>query len=432
LFDVVRASAVRRLAGVTAALALAATLPLAPANRLPAAASSTDASLQQTLINQDRAAAGLAPLAWNACLAQVALSNAQRMAAAGAISHADGVQRDLACVAGATRSGENVGDTSNGIDDVQLNTLFMASPGHKANILGPFNYVGTAWALDSRGYGYIAVEFLSAPTLGNASAGAGVASWGSGRLDVFIRGSDNALWHRFYDAGSWSAWESLGGVLSADPAAVSWSNGRLDVFVRGGDAALWHRWYSGSWSAWESLGGVLADAPTVTSWASGRLDVFVRGTDNRLWHRWYNGGWFPWESLGGSLTGGPAAVSWGPGRIDVFAAGPGRASWHRWYANNWSGWESLGGVLLGQPAVSSWASGRLDVFVRGGDSVLWHRWYDNGWSAWDWLGGAVSASPGVASWSAGRLDVFARSYDGTLGHLWYASSWSAWEFWQTP
>lgn len=423
----------RWLATVTAALALAAALAIVPAQQLRAAAGSTDVSLQQTLINQDRATAGLPPLVWNACLAQIALDNAQRMAAAGAISHADGVQRDLACVGGATRSGENVGDTSNGIDDVQLNSLFMASPPHRANILGAFNYVGTAWALDSRGYGYIAVEFLAAPIVGDPTAGAGVASWGSGRLDVFIRGTDSALWHRFYDAGTWSAWESLGGILSADPAAVSWSNGRLDVFVRGGDAALWHRAYTGAWGAWESLGGVLADSPTVASWASGRLDVFVRGTDNRLWHRWYNGGWFGWESLGGSLLGGPAAVSWGPGRIDVFVAGAGGGLMHRWYSSAWSNWESLGGVLLGQPAVASWASGRLDVFVRGGDSALWHRWYEGGWSAWDPLGGVVSASPGVATWSVGRIDTFARSYDGTLGHLWYASSaWSPWEFWQTP
>ncbi len=235
-----RASAIGRLASVTAALALAAALAIAPAHRLPAAAASTDGSLQQTLINQDRAAAGLPPLVWSPCLAQIALDNAKRMAVAGAISHADGVQRDLGCNAGATRSGENVGDTSNGIDDAQLNTLFMASAPHKANILGPYNYVGTAWALDARGYGYIAVEFLAAPVAGDATAGAGVASWGSGRLDVFIRGSDNALWHRFYDAGAWSAWESLGGKISGTPAAVTWGVNRLDVFARGADNHLWH------------------------------------------------------------------------------------------------------------------------------------------------------------------------------------------------
>ena len=41
----------------------------------------------------------------------------------------------------------------------------------------------------------------------------------------------------------WSGWESLGGKLTSGPAAASWSEGRLDVFARGTDNALWHRWY---------------------------------------------------------------------------------------------------------------------------------------------------------------------------------------------
>ena len=54
-------------------------------------------------------------------------------------------------------------------------------------------------------------------------------------------------------AGSWSGWESLGGRLTSSPAAVSQSSGKIDVFVRGTDGALWERIYdsvsSGSTSA---------------------------------------------------------------------------------------------------------------------------------------------------------------------------------------
>ena len=157
------------------------------------------------------------------------------------------------------------------------------------------------------------------------------SSWASGRLDTFVRGTDNALWHKWFDGG-WSGWESLGGVLTSDPAAVSWGNGRIDVFVRGTDNALWHRWFQNGWSGWESLGGVLTSAPSVSSWASGRLDVFVRGTDNALWHKWFDGGWSGWESLGGVLTSAPGAVSWGPNRIDIVASGTDSAMWHRWWA----------------------------------------------------------------------------------------------------
>jgi hypothetical protein len=63
----------------------------------------------------------------------------------------------------------------------------------------------------------------------------------------------------------------------------------MEVFVRGTDNALWHIWQTtpnGTWSGWASLGGVLTSDPIVASNADGRLEVFVRGTDNALWHIW--------------------------------------------------------------------------------------------------------------------------------------------------
>lgn len=113
---------------------------------------------QQALINRDRASYGLAPLTWSPCLYNVALSNARRMGSQEHISHTNGVYSDLACGLG-HRSGENVGFWSAGINDVAINNLFMASPDHKANILGPYHYVATAWVIGANGYGYIAVEF---------------------------------------------------------------------------------------------------------------------------------------------------------------------------------------------------------------------------------------------------------------------------------
>ena len=56
-------------------------------------------------------------------------------------------------------AGENVGYTSAGANDGQLNQLFMNSPEHRANILGAYHFVGAAWAIASNGYGYVAVEF---------------------------------------------------------------------------------------------------------------------------------------------------------------------------------------------------------------------------------------------------------------------------------
>jgi uncharacterized protein YkwD len=115
--------------------------------------------VQQQLTNQARASAGLPALQWNACLAGVAQRHAVEMAQAGHIYHGDGVQQDLGCGQGYTRAGENVGMTSPGIDDNRIFSGFMASAGHKANILGAYRYMGTAWVMGAGGAGYVSVEF---------------------------------------------------------------------------------------------------------------------------------------------------------------------------------------------------------------------------------------------------------------------------------
>jgi uncharacterized protein YkwD len=116
-------------------------------------------SVQQQLTNRARTAGGLASLSWSACLAGVAARHAMEMAAAARIFRGDGVQRDLACGLGSRQAGENVGETSGGVDDQRIFDAFMKSPGHRANILGPYRYVATAWAVGAGGTGYVSVEF---------------------------------------------------------------------------------------------------------------------------------------------------------------------------------------------------------------------------------------------------------------------------------
>jgi hypothetical protein len=66
-------------------------------------------------------------------------------------------------------------------------------------------------------------------------------------------------------------WESLGGILTSGPDASSWAPGRLDVFVRGRDNALWHKWFDRGWSHWESLGGYSPLIPRLSPGAEGGL-----------------------------------------------------------------------------------------------------------------------------------------------------------------
>ena len=130
----------------------------APVKRPPAPPAPAIGSVQQRLINQDRAAHGLRPLAWSNCLKTIAMSNAVRMRNQGYISHTDGPTRDLGCGLG-NHAGENVAWYSAGVNDTWANTAFMNSPDHRANILSPYyHYVATYWVTGANG-GYIAVEF---------------------------------------------------------------------------------------------------------------------------------------------------------------------------------------------------------------------------------------------------------------------------------
>lgn len=247
------------------------------------------------------------------------------------------------------------------------------------------------------------------------------ASWSPGRLDVFARGADSALWHRWSESGSWSSWEYQGGILASEPAAAAWSANRLDVFVRGVDNQLWHKWWDGgSWNGWEPLGGVVTSAPAVASWSANRLDVFLRSSDNGLWHRWWDGSaWSNWERQGGVLTSSPAAVSWGPNRVDVLLRSSDNGLWHKWWdGTQWSDWESQGGAFSSGPAASSGGVNRMDVFGRGTDNSLWRKTWDGSrWSGWAEVGGVWASGPAVAAQQGtGSVDVFEVGSGTALWH----------------
>ena len=137
----------------------------------------------------------------------------------------------------------------------------------------------------------------------------------------------------------------MGGVFTSAPAAVSSGPNHIDVFGRGTDNAIWHTYWDGSWHGFDSLGGTFVSAPSVSSWGGGRLDVFAVGTDSGLYHNYWDGNWHSWgDRLSVTFTSAPAATSWGTGRIDVFAQNSDNTIWHAiWNGTSWSLPESLGG-----------------------------------------------------------------------------------------
>ena len=296
---------------------------------------------------------------------------------------------------------------------------------------------------------------LGGSCLGNPA----VVSWGHDRLDVFVVGTDRALYHKAWTGSHWApsqaGYDYMGGIIVGDPAVVSWDHDRLDIFVIGTDGALYHKaWNGSSWqpsaTGYDNLGipkpGVtIRGNPRVVSWDHDRLDVFVVGTDGSLYHKWWGGGsWGPsqtgFEFMAGLIVGDPAVASWDHDRLDVFVIGTDGALYHKaWNGTAWqpslTGYDNLGKPdndvnLKFSPAVSSWGHDRLDIFATGTDGALYHKWWDTWfWGPWEFgyefMGGGISHDPAAVSWDHDRLDVFVIGTDAALWHkAWDGKQWS--------
>jgi hypothetical protein len=137
----------------------------------------------------------------------------------------------------------------------------------------------------------------SAPTVGT--------NW-DGRLEVYVRRSDNALahaWHTTTGATAWSGWGSLGGVITAAPSAARNINGRVEVFVRNDRQGVHRIWQhtSTGWTPWVEMGGVVQDAPAVVNNSANNLEIYVAGGEGfyRQVQLQVDGNWTnAWELLG--------------------------------------------------------------------------------------------------------------------------------------
>ncbi|WP_205711262.1 M43 family zinc metalloprotease [Janthinobacterium lividum] len=295
-------------------------------------------------------------------------------------------------------------------------------------------------------------------SIGTGGTGAGatprqgsspVVAWGANRLDVFVVGTDRALFHKAWNGTAWApsvtGYEAQGGICTSAPQVVSWGPNRLDVFVTGTDSGLFHKWWNGtawgpSLTGYEAMGGLCVGDPRAVAWGPNRLDVFVVGTDRGLYHKWWNGSaWGPsltgYEAMGGLCLGQPEAATWGPNRLDVFVVGTDRALYHKWWDGTaWgpslTGYERLGGICTSSPKAVAWGPNRLDVFVTGTDGALYHKWWDGAkWGpsndGFERLGGVCVGEVEAVSWAPNRLDLFVIGTDSALYHkAWNGTAWT--------
>ncbi len=296
----------------------------------------------------------------------------------------------------------------------------------------------------------------------NQSSPNAAVSWGANRIDEFIVGTDDQLYHYWLTPTphleSWGGvWADPGDRLNATgPAAVSWGSPRLDVFLAGQNGLLYHYWQDGgSVYALEALPQANTLFPSytyvsATTWGTGRLDVFAIGNNRNLYHYWQSGGsTWNWSDLGGNYTPGELAeaVTWGVGRLDVFVP-DGNVIAHYAQQSSWFNSNPAFSMQTIEPLPSngqwadgnseaylsavSWGSGRLDLFAYGyssssGSYQLYHLWSQGG-TAFSIeslplsLPSYITPNIKAVTWGQWRLDVFSigdPSYLGTpLYHIW--------------
>lgn len=107
-------------------------------------------------INSERSAQGLGPLKMDGGLQKHARNHTQDMIEAGDIFHSTSSELKAAGGSGWSKLGENVG---RGGTVSSLHGAFMASSGHRKNILGDYNFVGIGTDT-SDGVLYVSVVFM--------------------------------------------------------------------------------------------------------------------------------------------------------------------------------------------------------------------------------------------------------------------------------
>lgn len=216
---------------------------------------------------------------------------------------------------------------------------------------------------------------VSAPVVGNVqnssdlwviNSDPAVASWGPGRLDVFLNGLDAntggyGLLHTWAVNNTWAnKWEVLGtGYLQGNPAATSVGPGGLDVFVRGGANELEHKWFAnGSWHAgWDNQGGYLTSNPVASTGADWGWDVYARNASGGLTNRSYRSwGYWGWVDIDSNTISSAPALAETPGAFYLFALdNNGHLVYNHWLNQWWFGWSVFdAGVWTYAPAAVAW------------------------------------------------------------------------------
>lgn len=248
-----------------------------------------------------------------------------------------------------------------------------------------------------------------------------------GHLEVFVVGSDGAVWHRWQTVpnGNWSEWASFGkpdgvsfAVSFVPPIQVEQNaDGRLEVFLLGDDNNVWHIWQvvpNANWiDHWTSLGIPNVSLPSGGFWSSlvrnqdqgGELEIFIENKDTgEIWSISQvepNGNWVgSWTSLGFPKTPFTlpirsfSAVLNANNLLEVLAIGD-QAVWHNVRDGRppspWRGWSVVvnfpsGVNITSIETVRQNQDKRLELVCSDANQNYWHTWQNSPPSPDNWNG----------------------------------------------
>ncbi|WP_051183574.1 glycoside hydrolase family 27 protein [Streptomyces sp. HGB0020] len=240
-------------------------------------------------------------------------------------------------------------------------------------------------------------------------------------LTTFFRGPHGSL-VAANDHGRRDLGGPTRGRIVGQPAAYASVGGRIDVFVRGTDDRAYRRSYDhGHWGQWQSLGGELTDAPSVAFTDPTHWTLFARGADGAVVQRGPATGWSSLGLPGDRQTyGRPSAVVDSTGRVHVAVRTAADDIWTRTQdaSGQWSDWSSLGGTVSGSPTLVA-AGDTVVLYARAADYTLWQQRYaDGAWQGWskreEFPSAAFDGALGAVAGPDGAVDAVFRGVDGQV------------------
>jgi len=268
---------------------------------------------------------------------------------------------------------------------------------------------------------------------GTGTSDPGVGTRPTGELDVVVKGTDDAIYHRWWtQAHGWSAWERFPDLIAnAAPSITTRPNGEVDVAARDTNRQVRvRRWTpQAGWTLWETVPGApIYSAPAIAARPDGTLDLFFRMGDLKtIGHQTWTptGGWGGVETLPGlSAISSPAALDGPGGTVEVAVQGSDNTIYAKLWrpSSGWTAWNNMGLAATSAPSLAQRPDGQVDVVARGSNNAVMHRVYGpNGPGPWTSLGGTATSAPAVGARVTGEVDVVVLQGSGTVYHSWWGS-----------